>query len=88
MEELLKQMMDQMNQRFDAVDMRFEMIDERFDAVDKRFDKMDADINSLRETVENNATEFRSHFRYVEKKLEQHDSMFEIVVGLSKNTQK
>jgi SMC interacting uncharacterized protein involved in chromosome segregation len=73
MEELLKQMMEQMNQRFDAVD--------------KRFDKVDADINSLRETVENNATEFRSHFRYVEKKLEQHDSMLEIVASLSKNIQ-
>jgi archaellum component FlaC len=85
-EQLLKEMMDQMNRQFDKIDNRFDemdqkfiKIDKRFDVVDLRFDGVEASIQSLKETVENNASEFRSHFRHIENKLEQHDKMFEVV---------
>lgn len=54
MEQLLKQMMEQMNQQFKKMD--------------NRFDRVEASIASLRETVENHALEFRSHFRHIEDK--------------------
>jgi archaellum component FlaC len=86
MEKLLEQMMEQMNRQFEKIDSRFDEVDKRFDAVDKRFDSVDqrldiveGSIKSLQVTVENNASEFRSHFRHIENKLENHDKMFEMV---------
>ena len=57
------------------------LFDQRLDAVDQRLDSVDENITSLREAVENNATEFRSHFKHIESKLDQHEDMFAIVVG-------
>jgi archaellum component FlaC len=93
MEKLLKQMMEQMNRQFEKIDSRFDEVDKRFDEVDKRFNSVDqrfnsvdqrldiveGSIKSLQVTVENNASEFRSHFRHIENKLENHDKMFEMV---------
>lgn len=72
LEELLKQMMEQMNKQFEKIDKRFDKVDQQFDVVNKR-------IDSLKETVENNALEFRSHFRHIEAKLDEHDKLFEII---------
>jgi archaellum component FlaC len=86
MEKLLEQMMEQMNRQFEKIDSRFDEVDKRFDEVDKRFNSVDqrldiveGSIKSLQVTVENNASEFRSHFRHIENKLENHDKMFEMV---------
>jgi archaellum component FlaC len=79
MEQLLKQMMDQMNQQFEKFNQSFEKIDQRFIGINQRLDRVDNSIQSLKETVENNASEFRSHFRHIENKLEYHDRMFEVV---------
>ena len=79
MEELLKQMMEQMNWQFDKIDKRFDGIDQRLDGIDVRLENVEASVLSLKDTVENNASEFRSHFRHIENKLEGHDKMFERV---------
>jgi chromosome segregation ATPase len=70
---------DEMDQRFNKMDLRFDNMDQRFNKVDLRFDSVESKIVSLQETVNNNATELRSHFRHIEKKLAHHDIMFELV---------
>jgi archaellum component FlaC len=90
MEELLKKMMEQMNQQFEKIDKRFEAMDKRFEAIDQRFEKMEqkfdqrfdrleTKVESLKETVENNTTEFRSHFKQIEKRLDEHEAIFKTV---------
>jgi hypothetical protein len=44
-----------------------------------RFDGVEACIESLKETIEHNATKFRSHFKHIEEKLDHHDKMFKLV---------
>lgn len=63
MEQLLMKMMEQINNQFERMDLRFDKMDLRFDSVESK-------IESLQETVDNNATEFRSHFRHIENKLD------------------
>jgi DNA anti-recombination protein RmuC len=86
----IEEKMEQMNKQFEKIDVRFEMINKKFDKIDQRFEAMDerldsmeqrleAKIDSLRETVENNATEFRSHFRHIEAKLDEHKHLFEMI---------
>lgn len=72
MEQQLMKMMEQINNQFERMDLRFDKMDLRFDSVESK-------IESLQETVDNNATEFRSHFRHIENKLDHHDIMFELV---------
>lgn len=48
MEELLKQLIEQMNNRFDQVDQRFEKIDQRFGQMDQRFDGLEKDVKELK----------------------------------------
>ncbi|WP_066290441.1 hypothetical protein [Bacillus sp. FJAT-29937] len=85
---------DAVDRRLDAMDQRFESIDRRFDAVDERLDSIDHRLYKLEETVQNNATEFRSHFKHIHSKLDQHDENFRIIsenlkvatVGTKKNS--
>ncbi|MGG3467885.1 hypothetical protein ABES02_10450 [Neobacillus pocheonensis] len=81
MEQLLKQMMEQMNQQFEKIERRFDAIDQRLDRIDQRLDVLESSMKSLTETVHNNASEMRSHFRYMEIKMERHDKMFEIITA-------
>lgn len=70
---------EKIDKRFDGVDVRFETIDKRFDGVNARFDKVEKDIASLKEEVRNNQTENRSHFKFIETKLDEHNQTFHVV---------
>ena len=100
MEQLIRNLMEQMNHqfikidnRFDQMDKRFEGIETRLDVMDKRFegietrldgidvrlDGIDNRLETLTETVNNHATEFRSHFKRIETKLDEHEKVFTVV---------
>ncbi|MEO2077620.1 MAG: hypothetical protein ABGX20_19980 [Bacillus sp. (in: firmicutes)] len=79
MEELLKQMMNQMHLQFEKINKGFEQIDQQFIGINQRLDRVENSIQALKDTVENNASEFRSHFKHIENKLENHDRMFDVV---------
>jgi archaellum component FlaC len=79
MEQLLKQMMNQMHLQFEKINKGFEQIDQQFIGINQRLDRVETSIQALKDTVENNASEFRSHFKHIENKLENHDRMFDVV---------
>ena len=75
----MDQRFDAVDQRLDAMDQRFDAMDQRFDAVDGRLDTIDHRLLKLEETVQNNATEFRSHFKHIHSKLDQHEDAIRII---------
>lgn len=91
--EKIDQRFDAMDKRFEAIDQRFDRIEHRLDNIEARLDNIEVRIDnievrldavetsivSLKETVENNAIEFRSHFTHIETKLDGHDMVFEII---------
>ncbi|EKN71376.1 hypothetical protein BABA_01800 [Neobacillus bataviensis LMG 21833] len=72
MEQLLKQIMEQMNKRFDSMDQQFV-------GVNQRLDRVEENIHSLENTVNNHASEYRSHFRHIGSKLDRHENMLGII---------
>ncbi|CEG29052.1 hypothetical protein [Bacillus sp. B-jedd] len=78
--------LDGMDQRFegienriDGMDQRFEGIEIRLNGIDVRLDGIDSRLETLTETVNNHATEFRSHFKRIETKLDEQEKVFTVV---------
>ncbi|WNS75069.1 hypothetical protein RRV45_19655 [Bacillus sp. DTU_2020_1000418_1_SI_GHA_SEK_038] len=75
MEKILYEILDQLKDH----SKRFDKLDQRFDAVDERLDTIDHRLFKLEEIVQNNATEFRSHFKHIHSKLDQHEDAIRIL---------
>ena len=60
------------------VEERFESIDKRFESFDRRFTNLEKSQQQLVTTIENQASEFRSHFVKIETELDQHREAFSI----------
>jgi hypothetical protein len=79
--ELMSNKFEIMEKRFDNMESRF---NKRFDEIDKRFDKIESDIKvikddvailkddvaTIKEATNDNLTENRSYFKYIETKLD------------------
>lgn len=93
MEHILNEILSTLKEhskRFDSIDERFASIDERFDAVEKEITsvkvRLDQVEENLSEKINNNATEFRSHFKHIENKLDQHEETFLVISDELKGT--
>jgi chromosome segregation ATPase len=81
------------DERFISIDKSFASIDERFNSiggdlsdvkirlghVEDKLVSADDRVRMLSEQIHNNATEFRSHFKHIEAKLEQHEETFHVI---------
>ncbi|MDM5228425.1 hypothetical protein QUF73_20060 [Cytobacillus sp. NJ13] len=65
---------------------RFDSIDHEFADVKNRLGNVENRIGRLSEQIENNATEFRSHFKHIETKLDQHEETFHVISDALKGT--
>ncbi|MBP2242015.1 chromosome segregation ATPase [Cytobacillus eiseniae] len=65
--------------RIDNVDQRLGNVENRIDNVDQRLGNVENKLDSLEEIINNHATEFKSHFRQIETKLDQHEKQFQIL---------
>ena len=90
--EEINQRFEQIDQKFEKIDQRFEQIDKRFNEVDGKLNNLTNEVkdvktgfarlerrqSALEESLNNFATESRSHFKKVEEELEQHRDAFKI----------
>lgn len=90
--EQIDQKFEKIDQRFEQIDKRFEQIDQRFNVVDGKLSNLTSEVkdvktgfarlerrqSALEESLNNFATESRSHFKKVEEELEQHRDAFKI----------
>lgn len=91
MEQILKQILDQLttvndrldsletgvNTRFDAVDKKFDAVDKRFDAVDERLDRIEERLNATFDQT-GGLSEFRTETLL---KLDNIDNKIEVLAG-------
>ncbi|MBU8771552.1 hypothetical protein [Cytobacillus oceanisediminis] len=96
----IDQRFDSADQKFDSIDQRFDSIDHdisdvnsrlgnvenSIDTVDNKLGIVENSIERLSEQIENNVTEFRSHFKHIETKLEQHEETFNVISDAIKGT--
>ncbi|RDU37608.1 hypothetical protein DRW41_07135 [Neobacillus piezotolerans] len=71
--------LDGMDKRFDEIDLRLDGMDKRFDGIDGRLDGVRGRIETFTETINNQATEFRSHFKQIHTRLDEHGKIFSVV---------
>ncbi|MEW9502407.1 hypothetical protein [Jeotgalibacillus marinus] len=74
MEELLKQLMEQMNTRFDKLNDDINFLKEESSVIKE-------EVSIIKETVTNNSTEGRSHFKHIEVQLNEQQKKFKVVEG-------
>ncbi|MBT2689127.1 hypothetical protein J7I93_13120 [Bacillus sp. ISL-47] len=71
--------LDSVEDRLTSVDGRLDSVDDKLVSVDGRLGSVDDRLQTLSEQIDNNATEFRSHFKHIETKLEQHEETFHLI---------
>ncbi|CAM3891362.1 hypothetical protein GCM10009865_11620 [Aeromicrobium ponti] len=65
--------------RLGTVDDRLGTVDGKLVSVEDRLGSVDDRVRALSEQIDNNAAEFRSHFKHIETKLEQHEETFHFI---------
>ncbi|MBM7605364.1 septation ring formation regulator EzrA [Metabacillus crassostreae] len=65
-------------EKFESIDRRFANVEEKFESIDRKFTKLENNQQHIITTIENHASEFRSHFVKIETELEQHREAFSI----------
>ncbi|KAF0818936.1 hypothetical protein KIS4809_2228 [Bacillus sp. ZZV12-4809] len=65
--------------RLGNVENRLGNVESRLGNVESRLGNVENNVDKLSKQIENNATEFRSHFKHIETKLDQHEETFHII---------
>lgn len=65
--------------RIGNVESRLGNVENRLGNVESRLGNVENSVDKLSKQIENNATEFRSHFKHIETKLDQHEETFHII---------
>lgn len=78
--------MENVENRLGNIENRMENVENRLGNVENRIGNVENKIEVLSEQIENNATEFRSHFKHIEIKLDQHDETFNVISDAIKGT--
>ncbi|MCM3092478.1 MULTISPECIES: hypothetical protein [unclassified Cytobacillus] len=65
--------------RIGNVESRLGNVENRLGNVESRLGNVENNVDKLSKQIENNATEFRSHFKHIETKLDQHEETFHII---------
>ncbi|MCM3704342.1 MULTISPECIES: hypothetical protein [Cytobacillus] len=68
------------------VENRLGNVENRLGNVENRLGNVEISVERLSEQIVNNATEFRSHFKHIETKLDQHEETFNIISDSIKGT--
>lgn len=91
MEQILNEILHQLREhtrRFDSIDKEIGdvkdglgNVESRLENVENRLENVENSIHRLEETVNNNATEFRNHFKQIETRLNQHEETFRVILN-------
>lgn len=65
--------------RIGNVESRLGNVENRLGNVESRLGNVENSVDKLSKQIENNATEFRSHFKHIDTKLDQHEETFHII---------